>query len=63
MSLPKSYFRTKLKLYFRSKPKCWNCDGDHMLTECKLPRNQHKINENKQAFMSNAQQQQPTGPK
>ncbi|XP_052214350.1 zinc finger CCHC domain-containing protein 8-like isoform X2 [Dreissena polymorpha] len=48
----------------RAKPKCWNCDGEHMLLECKLPRNQGKISENKKIFMASSNQQQrskPTG--
>ena len=46
--------------FHRFKPKCWNCGGDHMMTECKQPRNQQKINESRQAMMAEkaANQQQ-----
>ncbi|KAH3882991.1 hypothetical protein DPMN_006938 [Dreissena polymorpha] len=47
---------------FRAKPKCWNCDGEHMLLECKLPRNQGKISENKKIFMASSNQQQRSKP-
>ncbi|XP_053376524.1 zinc finger CCHC domain-containing protein 8-like [Mercenaria mercenaria] len=47
----------------RMKPKCWNCDGEHMLNECKLPKNQAKINENRQIMMANKQQKRDDGPK
>ncbi|WAR03845.1 ZCHC8-like protein [Mya arenaria] len=45
------------------KPKCWNCDGDHMMTECKEPRDQRKISENRKQFMASSREQQPSGPK
>jgi len=41
-----------------SRNKCWNCEGDHTLAECKEPKDQRKISKNRKEFQAaNAQSQ------
>ncbi|CAH1801702.1 unnamed protein product [Owenia fusiformis] len=37
----------------RPKNECWNCGGDHMLTDCQEPRNQKEISRRRAIFMAN----------
>jgi hypothetical protein len=36
----------------RPKNTCWNCKGDHMITECPTPRDGRRIAENRKIFMA-----------
>ena len=36
-----------------SKSTCWNCEGDHMITDCPKPRDPKTIAKNRKEFMKN----------
>ncbi|KAL5016700.1 hypothetical protein ScPMuIL_006289 [Solemya velum] len=36
----------------RQKQSCFNCGGDHRISDCQLPRDMQRINENKRNFMA-----------
>lgn len=45
---------------FRPKKACFNCDEEHDLRECPLPRDYNRINQRKREFMNaKAASQQP----
>lgn len=49
---------TYLLLLFRPKPSCFNCGGEHILSECQEPKDFQRIKKNKSEFLDKSSQNQ-----
>ena len=45
-------------LYFRPKASCFNCGGEHMISECKEVKDFQRIKRNKAEFLDKSSQNQ-----
>jgi hypothetical protein len=45
-------------LFFRPKASCFNCGGEHMISECKEVKDFQRIKKNKAEFLDKSSQKQ-----